>query len=228
MMKVKSFTLIELTVVIAIIAVLAAVVAPNAFKTIEKSKITRMTSDLNTIKKASIVHYADTGNWLDDIYAAGGIPSRGFRRGGADINSGSTEPVSSGGLISSGGVIGSIGPIIGSESDVAAQGNDLLENVLNRTGWDGPYLEKWPEPPWDSLGGYSVSNDIEENFNSGIPSTEIVISVSRFDYLDVAEKIDSQIDDGDIGTGTFRFTPGEINPIVRYLIYRDGPIGKSS
>ncbi|NCC82098.1 MAG: prepilin-type N-terminal cleavage/methylation domain-containing protein [Clostridia bacterium] len=36
----KGFTLVELLVVIAIIAILAAVVAPNAFKAIEKSKVT--------------------------------------------------------------------------------------------------------------------------------------------------------------------------------------------
>jgi len=218
MIKVKSFTLIELTVVIAIIAVLAAVVVPNAFKAIEKSKITRMTSDLDIIKKASFVHYTDTGQWPATIAPSGGIPGKDLYRGGMDQN---YDPNGKGSNGSKGGA--------GTESSVRVSGNDLLKNASDSTGWDGPYLEKWPEPPWDSLAGYNVSNDTEsEMFNSGSESTEIMIYISRFDYLDVAEKIDSQIDDGDIGAGTFRFNSDQRNPYVMYLIYRDGPLGKSS
>ena len=44
----KWFTLIELIVVISIIAVLSAIIAPNAFRAIEKSKITKALSDIKT------------------------------------------------------------------------------------------------------------------------------------------------------------------------------------
>lgn len=59
----KGFTLVELLVVIAIIAILAAVVAPNAFKAIEKSKITAIEADYRAIKTATLVYYSDTGIW---------------------------------------------------------------------------------------------------------------------------------------------------------------------
>lgn len=59
----KGFTLVELLVVIAIIAILAAVVAPNAFKAIEKSKVTAIQSDYRAIKTATLMYYSDIGQW---------------------------------------------------------------------------------------------------------------------------------------------------------------------
>ncbi len=62
-MKQRGFTLIELLVVIAIIGVLAAIIAPNAFKAIEKAKITRLIADIKNIKTAGYIYYSDTGDW---------------------------------------------------------------------------------------------------------------------------------------------------------------------
>jgi len=59
----RSFTLIELIVVIAIVAILAAIIAPNAFRAIEKTKISRAISDTRAIKTAALSYYADTGTW---------------------------------------------------------------------------------------------------------------------------------------------------------------------
>ncbi|GAA0717705.1 prepilin-type N-terminal cleavage/methylation domain-containing protein [Clostridium malenominatum] len=59
----KGFTLVELLVVIAIIAILAAIIAPNAFKAIEKSKVATAESDYKAIKTAALGHYADNGQW---------------------------------------------------------------------------------------------------------------------------------------------------------------------
>ena len=59
----KGFTLVELLVVIAIIAVLAAIIAPNAFKAIEKSKVASAEADYKAIKTAALGYYADTGAW---------------------------------------------------------------------------------------------------------------------------------------------------------------------
>lgn len=59
----KAFTLIELIVVIAIIAILAAVIVPNAFRAIEKAKISASIEDYRSIKTAAMSYYADTGQW---------------------------------------------------------------------------------------------------------------------------------------------------------------------
>ena len=61
----KGFTLIELLVVIAIIGILAAVIAPNAFKAIEKSKVAAIETDYKAVKSATLMYYADAGTWPD-------------------------------------------------------------------------------------------------------------------------------------------------------------------
>jgi len=59
----KSFTLIELMVVIAIISVLASMLAFKFFNSIEKGRISELMRDYREIKTAALSYYADTSNW---------------------------------------------------------------------------------------------------------------------------------------------------------------------
>ena len=43
---------------------MAAIIAPNAFRAIEKAKISKAISDFKTIKTAVYALYADTGQWV--------------------------------------------------------------------------------------------------------------------------------------------------------------------
>lgn len=128
----KGFTLIELLVVIAIIGILAAVIAPNAFKAIEKSKVAAVEADYKAIKSATLNFYTDTSQWPSDVNA--GVDP-GFM----------TEP---------------------------ATPADLK-------GWNGPYLERWPENC--PLGGeYDYNNN-----NSNVRYLTITgITKSARDRLD--------------------------------------------
>jgi general secretion pathway protein G len=65
----RAFTLIELIVVIAVIGILAAIVAPNAFRAIEKGKLAKVESDSKAIKTAAFAMYADTGRWPGSKWA---------------------------------------------------------------------------------------------------------------------------------------------------------------
>lgn len=67
----KGFTLIELIVVIAIIAILASIIAPNAFRAIEKAKISATVEDFRSIKTGAMAYYADTGTWPADCPGPG-------------------------------------------------------------------------------------------------------------------------------------------------------------
>lgn len=122
-MNTKGFTLIELIVVIAIIAVLAGIVAPNAFKAIEKAKVSRAMADAKALRGAALAYYADVGFWPPDV-CRGDDP--GFTR---------ALPYNP----DTGGAARCI--------NTAGFPADWQTRVQN--SWDGPYLEKWPAlTPW--------------------------------------------------------------------------------
>jgi len=66
MMKKKGFTLIELIVVIAIIGLLAAVIAPNVFRAIEKGKAASTEADYRSIKTGALAYFADCALFLSN------------------------------------------------------------------------------------------------------------------------------------------------------------------
>ncbi|MBE3588243.1 MAG: prepilin-type N-terminal cleavage/methylation domain-containing protein [Thermoanaerobacteraceae bacterium] len=70
----RGFTLVELLVVIAIIGILAAIIAPNAFKAIEKGKVAAAEADYKAIKAAALNTYTDTGLWAPTPSSANGDP----------------------------------------------------------------------------------------------------------------------------------------------------------
>lgn len=65
MKKKKGFTLVELLIVIAIIAVLAAIATPLALGAINDSKATAIYSEIKSIQTAELTHYVQTGTYPD-------------------------------------------------------------------------------------------------------------------------------------------------------------------
>lgn len=118
----KSFTLIELIVVIAIIAILAAIIVPNAFRAIEKAKVAKAESDAESIKTAAIAFYNDIGLWPGSQWGTmPGDPLSPAPYGEGFVNAPQVR------------------------SGTAAQ-RTAAQNMI--TFWDGPYLEKWSMTSW--------------------------------------------------------------------------------
>src|SRR2546428_14094274 len=69
-MRMKGFTLIELAVVLAIIAVLAAVLTPMVTGYLDQARVTRAQADVRTIADAVKLYRRDTGQW--PIFTASG------------------------------------------------------------------------------------------------------------------------------------------------------------
>ena len=72
-MRTKGFTLIELAVVLAIIAVLAAVLTPMVTGYLDQARVARAQADVRTIADALKLHQRDTGRF--PIYNSGGYPA---------------------------------------------------------------------------------------------------------------------------------------------------------
>ena len=63
MTKDKGFTLIELAVVLAIIAILAAILTPLVTNYIDQARVTRAQADVRTIADAVKLYQRDTGRY---------------------------------------------------------------------------------------------------------------------------------------------------------------------
>jgi len=77
----KSFTLIELMIVVIIVGVLATVAAPMMRKTIIRSKWTEAIAALGTIKTAERVYYTEYGTYMFFGWGSGaaGLTTLGLR-----------------------------------------------------------------------------------------------------------------------------------------------------
>src|SRR6266699_4635097 len=67
-MKSKGFTLIELAMVLAIIAVLAAVLTPMVTGYLDQARVARAQADTRTIADSIKLYQRDTGRW--PVYAS--------------------------------------------------------------------------------------------------------------------------------------------------------------
>jgi len=59
----SGYTLTEIIVAVAVIAILAGAMTPLIFKQIDRSRVARATQDLKTIEDGFIQYYADTQYW---------------------------------------------------------------------------------------------------------------------------------------------------------------------
>ncbi len=62
-MKRRAFTLIELLIVVAIIAILAAIAVPNFLEAQVRSKVTRVTADMRSLRTALETYCIDYGKY---------------------------------------------------------------------------------------------------------------------------------------------------------------------
>jgi prepilin-type N-terminal cleavage/methylation domain-containing protein len=129
--KKKAFTLVEIIIVIAVIGILAAVVAPNAFKVIEKSRAAKVIEDARGMRGATEAYFSEM-TFLPPETCRGDDP--GFMR-----------PLP-------------FNPDTGGDANcVDATGLPPNWQDLAQERWNGPYLEKWPfYTPW--MGKYKYDH----------------------------------------------------------------------
>ena len=155
----NGFTLIEIIVVIAVVAILAAILTPQIVKNISESKIARAKNDLVVIAAAIGDFYKDTGKY--PFYSSAGSSANIYL-----LYSATGTP---------GGSSGGSSNYWRSDSGWAAGNKDTLDDQLNYnvpgysltsdSAWRGPYLPEITADPWDNHYSVHIANLPTTNIN---------------------------------------------------------------
>jgi prepilin-type N-terminal cleavage/methylation domain-containing protein len=146
-MKSKGFTLIELAVVLAIIAVLAAILTPMVTGYLDQARIARAQADARTVADAIKLYQRDTGRW--PVYATNGDYTASPKVVGGTKN----FIVGSNGNYPTDGTA-TWGVTAGTAAAVNLEGylNQDLSSVgtaaFPKAGFRGPYIGALDSDPW--------------------------------------------------------------------------------
>ena len=149
MMKIADkrggFTLIEIVIVLAIIAVLAGILTPTLTRYVGDSRTRKAEADTRAIAAAMAMMYGDTGHW--PIWVVG----TATKASDADVDilvaNDGTKPDDSSSLTVT------TGPWPTTVSDDFT--DQIIDNAVSypttgRRAWRGPYMEKVTADPWGS------------------------------------------------------------------------------
>lgn len=141
--RTRGFTLVELTVVLAVIVTLALILTPSVTTFISESRLARARTDCQTIASAVVGFYRDTGFFPQWALAQAGGPGPAQQRlqllvtPGAVPNEASPSPWTTGtsGLLA---------------DQLTANGPGYaMRTVTSTFGWNGPYVSSEFRPdPW--------------------------------------------------------------------------------
>lgn len=154
MKNTKGFTLIELAVVLAIIAVLAAILTPMAINYLDQARVSRAMADASTISQAIQLYRRDTGYY--PIYASLAHAQAGTTDYGTLVGAGNIPTVTGSGW---GGNLGAVGTTIGSIVTVLNTApTSMGTNAENpgKASYRGPYIGTLDTDPWGNA--YIVGN----------------------------------------------------------------------
>lgn len=139
----KGFTLLEILIVVAIIAVLTAVLVPIAVNQMEKADITRAWSDVNAIATAVTNFRSDTKefptrnsggtqNWVSVLFSGTNWASHGETFAGT-VNYGANRDR------------------MYFHFNLNDSDRYAAWDTTTLIGWHGPYLDKDPMDPWGHM-----------------------------------------------------------------------------
>jgi len=154
----QGFTLIEIVIAVAIVAIFAAAMSPMVFRHLEDAKISKAQNETEVIATAVLSYYKDVGKW--PITNTNGPAGNGINR----VVSSSNQATGNGPNAASGagnwGAYGTSKPLgdylyyNNPDDDSRTDGSAASQNgqdwpTSGQGAWRGPYLENYSfDDPW--------------------------------------------------------------------------------
>ncbi|MBM4117539.1 prepilin-type N-terminal cleavage/methylation domain-containing protein [bacterium] len=149
-----GFTLIEVIIAVALVAIMAVAIAPPLVQNIKQGKITRTQSDVQAISTAIMSFYKDVGDW-PTASPAGGTLNR--LAGNLSLGGGNNGiPAGSNAVTGAGrwrnyGQVGTLEEyLIRNRTAASAELYRVSRSPMSTPGWNGPYLSDIKLDPWGS------------------------------------------------------------------------------
>jgi prepilin-type N-terminal cleavage/methylation domain-containing protein len=151
----RGFTLIEIVIAVAIVAVFAAAISPMVFKHLQAAKVSKAQNETETIATAIMTLYKDVDHWpLTNANGPSGTVDRVLT--GTNVST-ATGPAAGAGAANWGtyGIAKQLGDYMyynNPDDNHGANGENQNNQDYDTTGpnaWQGPYLEDYQfEDPW--------------------------------------------------------------------------------
>jgi prepilin-type N-terminal cleavage/methylation domain-containing protein len=154
----RGFTLIEIVIAVAIVAIFAAAMSPMVFRHLEDAKVSKAQSETEVVATALLSYYKDVGKW--PITNANGPTGNSITRVTSSTNlaTGSGPGAASG--ASNWGTYGTVKPLgdylyyNNPDNDSSVDGSDANQDnqdwpTSGPNAWRGPYVDNYSfDDPW--------------------------------------------------------------------------------
>ncbi len=169
-----GFTLIEIVIVLAIVAVLAGILSPTITRYVGSSRIRKAEADVRNLTAAMAMMYGDTGHW--PIWAAGTATTAASTDFDILVSNDGALPVMAGGITG--------WDVSGDDFKDQLVDNAPSYPTSGRRAWRGPYLQKIIGDPWGSK--YMSNVKFLQPANVGGTKPVFVISAGPNKLVDTA------------------------------------------
>jgi prepilin-type N-terminal cleavage/methylation domain-containing protein len=141
----RGFTLIELTVVLAVLVTLALVLTPSITNFINDSRVARARTDTKTVAAALVQFYKDNGFYPQWVTATAGGPGTPANRRDLLISPGNVPTTAAASLWTTGTNDTITNQLMGNTPTYT------VKTATNTYGWNGPYLSSGiGADPWNN------------------------------------------------------------------------------
>ncbi len=195
-MKQKGFTLIEMVVVLAVVAILAAILVPTIAKNIQDANITRAQNETQVIAAAIASFYKDLGRWPTSD-GSDGNPDTHYLLYGANGSDDSTGDASQWNQAHSGSSDTMEHHLVTNQPGSDGTPGANAYPTTGRWRWRGPYIAEIPADPF----GIHYSCNVRYLYNT-ITNAVYVLSAGPDKTWDTnfTQALPGTIADDDIGT----------------------------